>query len=79
MRKKVKQTIALFLLGMGLSIFLYGFSLHIQPVYSENNDTGFATQERQLVLEVSRGGVKRDIDGKLRMTYTGTPPAGCPT
>ena len=79
MRKTVKQTIALFLLGMGLLIFLYGFSLHIQPVYSENNDKGFASQERQLVLEVSRGGVKRDIDGKLRMTYTGTPPAGCPT
>ena len=79
MPKTTKQTIVVILLGLGFSLFLYGFTLNILPVYNENNDKGFATQERQLVLEVSRGGLKRDAEGKLRKTYTGAPPKACPT
>ncbi len=74
-----KQTITIFLLGLGLSMFLYGFSMHVLPVYSENNDKGFATSESALVKEVSIGGLKRDTDGKLLKTYTGAPPKACPT
>ena len=60
-------------------MFLYGYSLHVLPVYSENNDKGFATAEPALIKEVSIGGLKRDTNGKLHKTYTGKPPAACPT
>lgn len=60
-------------------MLLYGYSLHVLPVYSENNDKGFATQESILVKEVSIGGLKRKEDGKLYKTYTGVPPKACPT
>lgn len=60
-------------------MLLFGFSLHVAPVYSENNDKGFATAEPQLIKEVSVGGLARNPDGKLYKTYTGKPPAACPT
>jgi hypothetical protein len=74
-----KQIICIVLLGLGFSMFLYGYSLHVQPVFSENNDTGFATAEPALVKEVSIGGLIRKPDGTLHKTYTGTPPKACPT
>ena len=74
-----QQLISVVLLGLGLSMLLYGYSLHVQPVYSKDNGKGLATTEAQLVLEASRGGLKREKDGKLHLTYTGTPPKACPT
>ena len=74
-----KQTIAIILLGLGLSMLLYGFSMHVLPVYSQDNDQGFASAEPAIVKEVSIGGLKRDTDGKLFKTYTGAPPKACPT
>lgn len=74
-----KQITAIVLLGMGLSMFLYGYGLHVLPVYGENNDKGFATAESALVKEVSIGGLERKEDGKLYKTYTGAPPKACPT
>jgi hypothetical protein len=35
--------------------------------------------EKNLVLEATRGGVERMADGRLRRTYSGAPPSGCPT
>ena len=74
-----KQTITVILLVLGLSMLLYGYTLHILPVFSENNDKGFATAESALVKEVSIGGLVRKEDGKLHKTYTGAPPKACPT
>ena len=75
-----RQTISIAFLGLGISMLLYGYSLHVLPVYSENNDKrGFATQESILVKEVSIGGLQRKEDGKLYKTYTGAPPKACPT
>ncbi|MEN8127519.1 MAG: hypothetical protein ABFR90_06895 [Planctomycetota bacterium] len=74
-----KQITAIVLLGLGLSMFLYGYSLHVLPVYSENNDQGFATAESVLIKEVSIGGLERKPDGTLHKTYTGAPPKACPT
>ncbi len=79
MAKNTKQAVSIILLILGSLIFLYGFNLHIRPVFSEDNDKGFATQERQLVFEVSIGGLKRESDGRLHKTYMGAPPSACPT
>ena len=79
MSKNTKQIITMILLGLGLSMFLYGFGLHVLPVYSENNDRVFATAEPALIKEVSIGGLKRDSDGQLHKTYTGAPPNACTT
>jgi len=76
---KAKQIVTFVVLGLGLAMLLYGFGLHVQPIYSENNDKGLATAEPQLVLEVSRGGLERKEDGTLHLTYTGAPPKACPT
>ena len=35
--------------------------------------------EANLVLEATRGGVMRMEDGRLKRTYSGAPPSGCPT
>lgn len=79
MQRKASHILIMVLLGASLSMLLYGFSLHVAPVYSENNDKGFATAEPQLIKEVSVGGLARTADGKLQKTYTGKPPAACPT
>lgn len=79
MPKNKRQTVAIVLLGLGFSLLLYGFTLRILPVYGQYDDESLATPERQVVLEVSRGGVIRDAVGVLRKTYTGEPPAACPT
>jgi hypothetical protein len=79
MPKNTKQTVVLILLGLGFSMFLYGFTLRILPVYGQYDDQSLATPEHQVVLEVSRGGVIRDVSGLLRKTYTGAPPKACPT
>ena len=73
-----KQTISIVLLGLGLSLLLYGYSLHVLPVYSNDKNEVFATPESTLVKEVSIGGLKRQ-DGKLFKTYSGKPPKACPT
>ncbi len=36
-------------------------------------------REAKLVLEATRGGVTLTKDGKLKRTYSGAPPSGCPT
>lgn len=35
--------------------------------------------ERQIILEATRGGVVRLADGRIKRTYSGAPPSGCPT
>ena len=35
--------------------------------------------EHKLVLEATRGGLVRMADGRLKRTYSGAPPSGCPT
>ncbi len=35
--------------------------------------------EAKIVLEATRGGVMRMEDGRLKRTYSGAPPSGCPT
>jgi hypothetical protein len=35
--------------------------------------------EPKLVLEMTRGGIERLEDGRLKRTYMGAPPSGCPT
>ena len=79
MQKRSKHILMMVLFGMGLAMFLYGFSLHAVPVFSEDNDKGFATVEPALIKEVSIGGLARKPDGTLHKTYTGKPPAACPT
>jgi hypothetical protein len=76
---KFKQMLIMVLFGAGLAMLLYGLLLRVEPVYSENNDKGFATPEPQLIKEVSVGGLERKPDGKLYKTYTGKAPAACPT
>ncbi len=66
-------------LGLGIAMLLYGFGLHVTPVYSKDNDKGLATAESALIKEVSIGGVERKPDGTLHKTYTGAPPKACPT
>jgi hypothetical protein len=73
-----RQTISIVLLGLGFSMLLYGYNLHVLPVYSKDSDKGLATQESALVKEVSIGGLKRQ-EGKLYKTYSGKPPKACPT
>ncbi|MCF7669125.1 MAG: hypothetical protein K9N48_05045 [Verrucomicrobia bacterium] len=77
--RKVKRTVIIIFLAIGLVMIGYGLTLHIQPVYSENNDKGLATGEPEIIREVSRGGLKRGSNGALEKTYTGKPPAACPT
>ena len=36
-------------------------------------------REPKLVLEATRGGLMRMADGRLKRTYSGAPPSGCPT
>ncbi len=79
MQKSSRHIPAIIFLAVGMALLLYGMALSVAPVYSEKSDKGFATPERQLVLEVSRGGLERKADGKLYKTYTGKPPAACPT
>lgn len=79
MTRKKKQTFNVLLLTFGLGLLLYGLAFHVQTVFSKNNDKGLATVEAQLVLEVSRGGLKREKDGELHLTYTGKPPEACST
>lgn len=74
-----KQILIMVVFGLGTAMFLYGVSMHALPVYSENNDKGFATAEPDLIKEVSIGGLERKADGTLHKTYTGKPPAACPT
>ncbi|HPA17901.1 MAG TPA: hypothetical protein PLU30_09140 [Verrucomicrobiae bacterium] len=35
--------------------------------------------EPEMVLEATRGGLELAEDGRLRLTYSGAPPARCPT
>jgi hypothetical protein len=79
MRRKISHILIMVLFGAGLAMLLYGFSLHVAPVFSDDNDKGFATAEPQLIKEASIGGLERKPDGKLHKTYTGKPPAACPT
>jgi len=79
MQVKIRKTITMVLVGLGLSIHLYGFNLHVLPVYSQKGNERLATQERQIVLAVSRGGLSRHADGTIHKTYTGSPPNACPT
>ena len=79
MKPKTKQTVSIAILAAGLALLLYGALFHVQPVFSENNDKGLATAESVLVKEVSIGGLKRDANGNLHKTYSGKPPAACPT
>ena len=79
MKTKTKQTVSITILGAGLAFLLYGALFHVQPVFSEDNDKGFATAEPVLVKEVSIGGLERDANGNLHKTYSGKPPAACPT
>jgi hypothetical protein len=79
MKRKTSHFLIMVLLGVSLAMLLYGFSLHVAPIYSENNDKGFATAEPQLIKEVSIGGLERKPDGKLHKTYTGKAPAFCST
>lgn len=67
------------LVGLGLSLMLYGFNMHALPVFSEDNDKGLATAEPALIREVSVGGLMRHADGRLYKTYTGEAPKACPT
>ena len=66
-------------LFLGLGLMAFGLKFHAQPVFSEHNDQGLATPETRLMKEVSIGGLVREADGKIRMTYTGKPPQACPT
>ena len=36
-------------------------------------------REAKLVLEATRGGLTTMDDGRLKRTYSGAPPSGCPT
>jgi hypothetical protein len=74
-----KQMLIMVVFGLGAAMFLYGVSMHALPVFSENNDRGFATGEPALIKEVSIGGLERKADGTLHKTYSGKPPAACPT
>ncbi len=79
MRRNVSHILIMVVFGAGLAMLLYGFSMHVAPVFSDNNDKGFATAEPQLIKEVSIGGLERKPDGTLHKTYTGKPPAFCST
>lgn len=79
MRHQHRQTVSIVLLALGLTLMLYGVNLHALPVFSEDNDKGVATAESALVKEVSIGGLRREVDGRLIKTYTGAPPKACPT
>ncbi len=35
--------------------------------------------EPEMMVEVTRGGLARSGDGRLRLTYVGAPPSRCPT
>jgi hypothetical protein len=74
---KVKMLFLVMFLGAGL--MAYGLKFRVEPVFSENNDKGLATGEPRLMKEVSIGGLERDAEGNLRLTYTGKPPEACPT
>lgn len=78
MAHKARQTVAIVILVLGLGTLLYGLNLSVQPVFSESNDKGLATRESDLVLEASRGGIRREADGTLHKTYEGKPPQACP-
>lgn len=76
--RNFKQILILVIFGAGLAMLLYGIGLNVAPVFSEDNDKGFATPEPELIKEVSVGGLERR-DGKLHKTYTGQSPSVCPT
>jgi hypothetical protein len=78
MKLKLKLILMLILVGLGVGMLAYGF-VRTEPVYSQGSFEPNATPETQLVLEVSRGGIQRDTDGALSKTYSGKPPAACPT
>lgn len=79
MQQQHRQTVSIILMAFGLTLMLYGVNMHALPVFSENNDKGFATAESALIREVSIGGLRRQADGRLFKTYTGKPPQACPT
>ena len=78
MKLNLKLILMLIILGLGLGLLAYGV-VRTEPVYSQGSFEPNATPETQLVLEVSRGGIKREADGALALTYSGKPPAACPT
>ena len=79
MQRTSRHILVMVLFGAGLAMLLYGLVMHIVPVYGMNSDKAFATVETALIKEVSIGGVERKADGTLHKTYTGKPPAACPT
>ncbi len=79
MNTKIRQTVSLICCALGLILLLYGTLFHLQSVSNKDGKDPTAMQESQLVLEASRGGLHREQDGSLRLTYSGKPPAACPT
>ena len=76
---KARQVMTFSVLGLGIAMLLYGLAMHVQPVYSKDNDKGLATVETALIKEVTIGGLERKEDGTLHKTYSGAPPKACPT
>ncbi len=69
------------LLIAGLALCAYGAIFHKTTIYPEKDETGEPTvkHESAIVKEVTVSGLKRDISGKIRQTYTGKPPEACAT
>ena len=77
--KAFKTNLMFAVLFTGTGLMAFGLTFHTQPIFSEDNDKGLATPEPRLMKEVSIGGLERRPDGRLHLTYTGTPPQACPT
>jgi hypothetical protein len=69
------------LLIAGLALCAYGAIFHKTTIYPEKDETGTPAvkHESAIVKEVTVSGLKRDITGKIRQTYTGKPPEACAT
>ncbi len=69
------------LLIAGAALCAYGAIFHKTTIYPEKVGTGTPAvkHESAIVKEVTVSGLKRDITGKIRQTYTGKPPEACAT
>ncbi len=73
--------IFLILVLTGSALFVYGVLFHstsILPEKGPDQDT-FPLSESALIRDVTVGGVRLEVSGKIRRTYTGKPPEACPT
>ncbi len=89
--EKRRAILALVLGAAGLTLFVYGVFCHAGDVWPADDPTALAsgvvdvdvvpalTSESAMIREVTIGGLKRDMAGSLRKTYSGQAPKACPT